>query len=556
MAVRSLDRRFAGRVIVERLGRGVGSALQTFRRQGSTPRRVCAGMGAIGEVARALRHRGCTHVFGVPGGGPNLELIGELERNGIEFVLAHGESGAAMMASAHGLTTGTLSAVVVTRGPGVSSVVNGAAQATLDRAPLVVITDTVPMSQRERVAHQRFDQRAVLRPVTLRTARIGDDVTAEEMVDLLSCVDGGRSGAVHLDLDAGASTDIDPPRSVDQPMTAAAADVVRVRLEGSEHPVVITGIHAPDNLSGPLESFGAPVLTTYQGAGALAEGHPLLAGMFTNAEPERQLLVDADMVVLIGFDDVEPMPGPWPGTAEVVAIDPVPTSHRFAPVSWAYVGEPADVLPERRPSHSGAREHLRSVRARLSDAARPLGPIELVRSAAEVWPDDGMVTVDAGAHFLAVLPFWPVTRRRQLLISNGLATMGYALPAAIGASLASPDRSVLSLTGDGGLQMMLAELETLQRLQLPVCVTVFNDSELTLIKLKQRDGQGDQRAIRYGASNFAAIAEGFGMLATVVDNAENLHEAFRSALDARAPYLIDVRIDPTEYRHIMAVSRG
>jgi len=134
--------------------------------------------------------------------------------------------------------------------------------------------------------------------------------------------------------------------------------------------------------------------------------------------------------------------------------------------------------------------------------------------------------------------------------------MGYALPAAIGASLASPDRSVLSLTGDGGLQMMLAELETLQRLQLPVCVTVFNDSELTLIKLKQRDGQGDQRAIRYGASNFAAIAEGFGMLATVVDNAENLHEAFRSALDARAPYLIDVRIDPTEYRHIMAVSRG
>ena len=513
-------------------------------------------MGAIGEVTRALRERGCTHVFGVPGGGPNLELIGELERNNITFVLAHSESGAAMMASAHGLIAGNLSAVVVTRGPGVSSVVNGAAQATLDRAPLVVITDTVPVSQRDRVAHQRFDQRALLRPVTRRTGRIGDDVTAEMLSDLLVSSEGSPAGAIHIDLDAGASTDIDPPPALDHRLATSAANIVRSRLEGSKHPIVITGIHAPDDLTGSLESFGAPVLTTYQGAGTLPEGHPLLAGLYTNAEPERQLLVDADAIVLIGFDEVEPMPGPWPGSAEVIAIDPVPTEHHFAPVSLTYVGEPSDVLPERTQGDTGAREHLRSVRARLSDAARPLGPVGLVRAASDVWPDHGMVTVDAGAHFLAVLPLWPITRRRQLLISNGLATMGYALPAAIGASLASPDRPVLSLTGDGGLNMMLAELETLQRLRLPVCVTVFNDSELTLIKLKQQDGQGGQQAVRYGPSDFAAIAEGFGISATVVDTAENLHEAFQSALEARAPHLIDVRIDSTEYRHIMQVSRG
>lgn len=519
-------------------------------------RMVCTAMRATQKIARALLERGCTHVFGVPGGGPNLELIGELEQCGIAFVLAHSESGAAMMASTHGLVTGNLSAVVVTRGPGVSSVVNGVAQATLDRAPLVVITDTVPLSQRDRVAHQRFDQRAVLRPVTLRTARIGDDVTSFDLSDLLACFDEGHAGAVHLDLDAGAPTEIDPPSIVGAMPTISPAKAVEARLDASKRPVVILGMHAPDELTGPLSSFGAPVLTTYQGAGALPEGHPLLAGMFTNAEPERQLLVNADLVVLVGFDDVEPMPGPWPGTADVVAIDPSPVEHHFAPVTMVYVGDPADVLPERDSGDTGARDHLRALRARLSDAARPLGPIALVREAAEVWPDHGIVTVDAGAHFLAVLPFWPIKRRRQLLISNGLATMGYSLPAAIGASLASPDRPVLSLVGDGGLNMMLAELETLHRLQLPVCVTVFNDSELTLIKLKQQDGQGDQRAVRFELSDFAAIAAGFGITATVVDDAENLHDAFQTALDSRAPHLIDVRIDPAEYRHIMKVSRG
>lgn len=507
-------------------------------------------------VAAALERSGCSTVFGVPGGGPNLDLIGALERHGVRFVLAHTESGAAMMASACGLVSGVPSAVIVTRGPGAASVVNGTAQATLDRSPLVVITDSVPMSSRDRTAHQRFDQREVMRPVALRTARVGNDVTVDELDGLIAVASGPRPGAIHIDLDASAPTDIDPDREEHSEVRYSTQAVVSELIRRSRTPVVIAGMHAPDGIAECLEEFGAPVLATYQAVGVLPEGHHLNAGLFTNSTPERELLESADLVILIGFDEVEPLPGSWPAACDVVAIDAVPTTHRFAPVTAHYLGHPEQVLEVSARSHDVGSGHVQRLRARLADAARPLGPVATVRAAAEMWPESGVLTVDAGAHFLAVLPFWPVTRRRQLLISNGLSTMGYALPAAIGAAIADPERPVMACTGDGGLHMVLAELETLSRLQLPVCVTVFNDSALTLIRLKQRDGQGGGTAVQYGVTDFAAVARAMGMSATVVDDSRQLHDAFLDAYRHGGPYLVDVRLDPSEYEHIIRVSRG
>jgi acetolactate synthase-1/2/3 large subunit len=278
--------------------------------------------------------------------------------------------------------------------------------------------------------------------------------------------------------------------------------------------------------------------------------------MFTNATPERELLSDADLVILIGFDDVEPLPGAWPMTGDVISIDTFPISHTFAPVSMTFIGHASDVLPERLNDPRDPTQHVAGVRSRLADASRPLGPIELVRSAAEVMPDEAVVTVDAGAHFLAVMPFWPITRRKQIFISNGLATMGYALPAAIGAACGDPTRPVIAFTGDGGIHMALSELETLQRFQLPVCVAVFNDSELTLIRLKQREEQGGEQAVAYGPTDFAAIAMSVGMTSSVVTEPEQLFPAFQHALQSGRPHLVDVRLDATEYDHILRVSRG
>lgn len=513
-------------------------------------------MSAFDSIAQAVAKSGCTRVFGVPGGGPNLDLIGAFNRHNVEFVLAHTETGAAIMAATFSVATNSVSAVIVTRGPGAASVVNGAAHATLDRAPLLVITDCVPEATRATTGHQRFDQRALMRAVTLRTARIGNDATEDQLTDLIATAKGPLAGAVHIDLDANSTTDIDPPTDLPLPAAAVGAEQLRERLIQSSSPVVICGSHAPSDCRDALEQFAAPTLTTYQGAGVLPEGHHLLAGMFTNATPERELLNDADLIVLIGFDDVEPLPGAWSYDCDVVSIDSFPIAHSLTRVSMTYVGHARDVLPSRSADNRDATQHVAGLRSRLADASRPLGPVELVRSASEVMPNEAIVTVDAGAHFLAVMPFWPITRTKQAFISNGLATMGYALPAAIGATLGEPNRPAIAFTGDGGLHMALSELETLQRLQLPVCVAVFNDSELTLIRLKQKEAQGGAPAVAYGATDFAGIARAVGMNASVVTDTDQLRPAFQHALESGRPHLVDVRLDANEYEHILHVSRG
>ena len=188
------------------------------------------------------------------------------------------------------------------------------------------------------------------------------------------------------------------------------------------------------------------------------------------------------------------------------------------------VHELADVLSTTWEHDAGQRFRraaLAELTAAVPAASGALTPLEVVRIARAVAPASTVATVDAGAHMLLTVPFWEVDEPGTLLISNGLATMGFALPAAIAAALVEPDRHVVCFTGDGGLGMTLAELETLARLDLPVVVVVFNDSTLSLIAAKQSpQGHGGDDAVRYRITDFAAIARGCGMWADSVDDVE------------------------------------
>ena len=164
------------------------------------------------------------------------------------------------------------------------------------------------------------------------------------------------------------------------------------------------------------------------------------------------------------------------------------------------------------------------------------------------------ITVDAGAHFLAVMPLVPVANPHQLLISNGLATMGFAVPAAIGVSLARPGEPVVALTGDGGLSMVLGELETIARLELPITVVVFNDAALSLIEIKQSAGHGGSEAVRYRPVDFAAVASASGLDGIVVESERELAAALSGSWEQ--PRLVDARIDPSAYPALISVSRG
>ena len=516
-------------------------------------------------IAEGLRADGADTGFGVPGGGPNLDVVGALDDIGLRFVLTHGETAAAIMAGTYGLLTGRAALALATRGPGATSAANGVAQATLDRFPLLMVTDSVAASDVARIDHQRLDQQALMRPITKWSGALGHLDPAGTVRGALALAAATPAGAVHLDDDPSVPGDRPPPEP--RPLAIEAVDIARARtlLDGAKRPVAIVGTGAlPDatDVRATLTTLGWPVLTTYQATGVVHSEGRQGAGLFTNGASEAPLLRQADLIVAIGLDVVEPIPAPWPYDAPVVALQAVPVTSSYLPASVLLTGPVGELLTAIAPDHgsdwpddAGAL-HRERVRAELREHAPNAGlsPLELVDTVRTHTPPDTMVTVDAGAHFLAVMPMWPTSEPMRLLISNGLATMGFALPAAIAAALARPGTPVVCFVGDGGLGMTLAELETLARLRLPVTVVVFDDAVLSLIRVKQRAGHGGERAVGYGPVDFAAVARGMGLDATTVDDAAALSAALRARWTR--PRLIDAHIDPTSYAHLIAVTRG
>jgi acetolactate synthase-1/2/3 large subunit len=514
------------------------------------------------RLAEGLASAGVRQLFGMPGGGPNLDMIGAAARLDIEFVLAHGETEACIMASSFGLLTGTTGVALVTRGPGLTSAANGLAQATLDRAPLLLLSDCVPARDVDRIGHQRLDQLAVAAPLTRWNGTLGHRDTAAAARAAALLASGPPSGAVQLDYDPGLPGEMPPAAPCPPPLDERALARAAQLAGGARQPVVVLGSAAAPHAAMLRAALTrVPVLTTYQGLGTVAARAPQAAGLFTNAMLERPLLERADLIVGIGLDGIEPMPGPWTYSTPLLLLNDTE-------VDGAYYGDPLVVLgPVARTvpavlavtdpvwACDAGQRHRGARLAELAGGSRDGGlhPVDLVRAVIES-SGDAQVAVDAGAHMLAAMPFWPATRPRQVLISNGLATMGHALPAAIGAALARPGERVVCLVGDGGLGMTLAELETVARLALPITFVVFNDAALSLIEVKQRAGQGDAAAVRFGPVDFASVAGAMGVDAAVAEDLDTVHRALRRVRGG--PFLLDARIDPSGYRHLLAVSRG
>ncbi|MHC1559601.1 thiamine pyrophosphate-binding protein [Actinomycetospora sp. C-140] len=510
------------------------------------------------HLARAWRAAGTTVLFGVPGGGANLDVVGTAEQEGLRFVLAHDETAAAIMAGAHGLLTGTVGAAVVTRGPGVTAAATGLAQATLDRSPVVLVSDAVPAAAAARVAHQRLDQVAATRPLATWAGTLGTGdpgAVAEAAIALARRGPGG----VHLQLDPTAEGDPPPPLDRDPDLDGAALDRARRLARRARHPVVLVGPAAVDAPGlDRLAATGTPVLCTYQAKGAVPDERS--AGLFTGGVLERPLLETADLVLAVGVDPVEPIPSAWTYDAPVVMLHPQPVDGRWFGEPEIVIGSLAQSLPpllddlDHRWEPGTAAAHRRRALASLEPTGTGFSPHDVVRASMEHAGPATTLTVDAGAHMLVAMPLWEARAPRRVLISNGLATMGFALPAAIGAALARPAEPVVCFVGDGGLGMTLAELETVVRLDLDVTVVVFDDAALSLIEIKQTAGQGAGGAVRYGPVDFAAVARGMGMPADTVTSRDELRAVLARA--TRGPRLVDARIDPSCYAAVLAATRG
>ena len=525
-------------------------------------------------------------IFGVPGGGSNLEVLEAARARGLPFVLCHQEWAACIMAAVTGELTGRPGAVLSTLGPGVTASATGLAHARLDRSPLIYISDRHPAGVLEFASHQYLDHAGHVGPITKGTLTVSADSAAHWIAHAVQLALAEPRGPVHLDLPAdvagqralptATSVTPAPPPTPEEARVEQAARMIRV----ARRPLVIAGLGCRPADAKWLQAFAealpAPVLTTYKAKGAIPDPHPLALGIFTGGALEEPLVKRADLIIAFGLDTVELIPRHWSYSAPVLSLarcaaaEPrlrAPGGDAYFTPALEVVGDLAAILEDLAPRiipqgtesdwDVAAVDRIRRERlAALEVPVDGLAPHRVAQVTRELTAAGSIASVDAGAHMFPATAYWQALEPGELLISNGLATMGFALPAAIAAQLVHPDRRVVCFTGDGGLMMVAAELETVARLRLPIVIVVFNDLGLSLIEVKQEQKGFEGASMRYAGPDLPALARAFGLRAFTATDEASLSQALIGAQTAPGPALIDARIDPSGYRRMLEIVRG
>lgn len=526
-------------------------------------------------IARMCAGNGVKHAFGVPGGGSSLDLIEAFRAEGIAFHLCRTETGAVLMAAADAELRNGFGVAVVTQGPGAASAMNGLAHGALDRAPVLFISDGWTPRQVTFDTHQVFDQRAMSGPVVKASGRLESDDPAAELESLVRAMFAAPWGPAHIELtgeNAGREVGArDFSRIAQEPAPGGAHGDAAGLLRGAKRPVLIVGLEArvhgvPEKLLALAERLRCPVFPTYKAKGVLSDESPWVIGHFTGGAAERDCIAEADLIVLCGLDPVELIGRPWPYTAPVIDIalqrHPV---HYVEPAAGCYgaLSPSIDLLLDACPNSDWAEDdlagHKHRMRERLAypDGGKGVSPQLVVECAMEAaGKERPAITIDAGAHMFSAMAFWQARLPRTALISNGLATMGYALPAGIASALNAEDSRTIVFTGDGGLLMCAGELVTAAQACRRLCIIVFNDSSLSLIALKQANRGLESAGVGWRPVDFAGMARALGLRAWAATTRDEYVRALSEAFQEDLPCLIDVRVDPAGYGRQASALRG
>ena len=528
-------------------------------------------------ILRTLLERQGIHTLaGIPGGAI-LPFYDALHGSGIRHILTRHEQGAGFIAQGMARTTGRAAVCLATSGPGATNLITAIADARLDSIPLVAITAQVPQALIGTDAFQEVDMYGLTLPITKHNFLVRSIDELLETVPLaFQIAESGRPGPVAIDIPkdvlmAKAEVAAWPApgrRVAPAPCTEDELAALAALLARAQRPMLYLGggviAAGAAKLARELaHRLDAPSVTTLMALGTLAADDPLNMGMLGmhGGKGTNLLMREADVIFAIGarFDDR--------ATGKVAEFCPQATiAHldidraelgKIRTAALAIAGDAADALTRllrRLPPQS--HEAWRARAAELRDAHplrhpprgdEPLHPVNLCRFLGEMLPDDAIVTTDVGQHQMWVAQAFPFSRPRSLLTSGGLGTMGFGLPAAIGAALAAPGRRVVCVSGDGSILMNIQELATLAELDLPVAVLVCNNAHLGLVRQQQELFYGQRySASRFlGAPDFSAIARGFGLRGVTLDPDGDPLGELAAALAQPGPVLIDVPIHET-----------
>lgn len=525
-------------------------------------------------LAKTLKAGGVTTLFGLPG-GEILNFVEAAKRVGIDFLLTRHEATASLMADATGQMLRRPGVCVSTLGPGAVNMTLGVANAYLDRSPLLAITASTATSAAPYATHQNLDLNAVYRPFTKAVLTLDGQDTEAKVRRAFRTAMTPRMGPVHIALpsDVACAEDrqtVDPsgelfePPPIPPPTIEAIAKMTS-RLRTSQRPILILGLDLGVSdvtaVRRFVEALNVPVFVTPKAKGMLAEDHPNFFGVCAGVSGDGAIvdfLASADLLVGVGFEPVE-SEKLWHQTMPIVSIGPLSiASGSFRPeeelegqvVASLTALSAAELGPFAwDPTELAAfRQRLASVIAPAKTTGQGLSPSAVVQRLREVLPRETIATTDVGSVKFVTSQGWTTYEPMTFFESNGLSAMSYAFPAAMAASLVFPDRPVLCTIGDGGFGMTMVDVETCVRLRLPIVTVVFNDCSLSLIQVAQaRRGLADV-GVRYGKINFGAAAEAFGAWGRRVRSLDELGAAVDEGRGTGRPVVIDVPVDPAEYR--------
>ena len=517
-----------------------------------------------------LEAEGVRHVFGIPG-EETVDLNEALADSSVEFIPVRHEQGGAYMADVYGRLTGRAGVCLGTLGPGATNLTTGVADAYLDHAPLVALTGQGGLERMHKQSHQYIDLMRVMRPITKWNARVTEPGIIPEVVrKAFKLAQQQKPGPTHIELpeDVMQSEADEEPLAVrsgvrrPEPSAVEILDAAQI-ITDAERPVVLAGngvlrVGASDALREFSRATGIPVAETFMGKGAMDYTDDHFLGTIGVQSRDAALagFEDADVVITVGYDLVEQAPAQWnPGRDKrIVCIDTVSVEVDAHFITDAdLIGDFNYILGRLAEECGGQCERggsgrLNEIVLGRFEAAReddhfPMQPPRALWELREALGRDDILISDVGLHKLWIARMFPAHEPNTVMIANGLAGMGFALPAAIAAKLVHPERNVVTVNGDGGFLMNFQELETAMRLRTPIVNVIWENQQYGSIVWKQDKKFGRHFGVDFTNPDFVKLAESFGMPAWRCDSIDDYSNRLRHALTLDLPSLIVLPID-------------